>query len=100
VSDEPEVPLASATDANASTPAVPSTINMPDHWVRQAAAYQLYVRLARPTLDWITNGVVVWCMVLQPWLLDKFDVAAAGMSLAWAGTVYGFKFAEKVKGVA
>ena len=77
-----------------------SAINMPDHWIREQAWYQAFVRLARPALDWITNATVASTMILQPLLFGRFDVTAAGMSLAWAGTVYGFKFAEKIKGVA
>ncbi|MES2450300.1 MAG: hypothetical protein V4610_07010 [Pseudomonadota bacterium] len=77
-----------------------NAINMPDHRIREQAWYQAFVRLARPTLDWITNATVAWTMILQPLLFDRFDITAAGMSLAWAGTVYGFKFAEKIKGVA
>jgi len=84
----------------AATPAAGSAINMPDHWIREQAWYQAFVRLARPTLDWITNATVTWTMILQPLLFGRFDITAAGMSLAWAGTVYGFKFAEKIKGVA
>lgn len=93
-------PLQSVTEPNAGNPAVPSSINMPDHEVRQEKWFQIYVRLARPTLDWVTNAAVLWTMILQPWLFTKFDIAAASLSLAWAGTVYGLKTFEKTKGVA
>jgi hypothetical protein len=88
------------TGTEAAKAAPPSAINMPDHWIRERAWYQIFVRLARPTLDWITNATVAWTMILQPLAFGRFDITAAGMSLAWAGTVYGFKFAEKIKGVA
>lgn len=92
--------LQSVEVPNAGHPPVPSTINMPDHEVRQEKWFQIYVRLARPTLDWLTNAAVAWTMILQPWRFSKFDIAAAGMALAWAGTVYGIKTFEKTKGVA
>ena len=96
----PDVPLASVEQPNAGTPAVPSSINMPDHEVRQAKWYQIYVRLARPTLDWATIAWFVWVTMLEPLIRHTFNIPAAGMSLTWCATVYGFKFAEKVKGVA
>ena len=75
-------------------------INMPDHAVRLTWGYQLFVRLARPTLDWLTNAAFAWTMILQPWLFNRFDVVAAGLALAWAAAVYGIKTWEKKAGVA
>jgi hypothetical protein len=75
-------------------------INMPDHPVRAAWAYQVYVRLARPTLDWVTVGAVAYHMIGQPFYMGKFDIVAAGLSLTWAAAVYGIKTYEKRAGVA
>lgn len=94
------VTMESVDTVNLSTAAAVSSIPMPDHEVRGERWFQIYVRLARPTLDWITDAAVLWAMILQPWVFGKFDIPEAGMALAWAGTVYGFKYAEKVKGVA
>lgn len=77
-----------------------SSINMPDHSVRGNWAYQLYVRLGRPTLDWVTVAAVYYHMIAQPFYMGKFDALAAGMSLAWAAAVYGIKTYEKKVGVA
>jgi hypothetical protein len=93
-------PLASASDPNAASPAVPASINMPDSAIRQHWFYQLFVRLPRPALDWFTAFSVLWCLVIQPWAMGRFDPIATGLTLTWAATVYGFKFAEKIKGVA
>lgn len=90
--------LADVTTAAAQP--VPSSIPMPDHWVRQNVLFQLYVRLARPTLDWATVLWLVWVGVLQPRYFGKFDPAACAMAMAWAATVYGIKLTEKIKGVA
>jgi len=78
----------------------PSVINMPDHPIRHTKIYQLYVRLARPTLDWATIAIMVWTTILQPLITGEFDIVAAGMSYTWAAAVYGIKTYEKTKGVA
>lgn len=88
--------LPQADPPAASVAAIP----MPDHPIRMATWYQIFVRLARPTLDWLTNAAFAWTMILQPWLLDKFDIAAAGLALAWAAAVYGIKTYEKRAGVS
>jgi len=75
-------------------------INMPDHGIRAHWAYQLFVRLARPTLDWVTVYAVAYHMFVQPFYMGKFDVVAAGLSLTWAAAVYGIKTYEKKAGVA
>lgn len=75
-------------------------INMPDHPVRQARWYQIYVRLARPSLDWATLAWFCWVTMAQPMLLRTFDIVACGMALAWCAAVYSVKTYEKTKGVA
>ena len=87
-----------AVTATAASP--PATIPMPDHEVRQARWYQVYVRLARPTLDWATLAWFCWVTMGEPLFRRSFDIAACGMSLAWCGTVYGIKTFEKTRGVA
>lgn len=77
-----------------------NAINMPDHPIRVNAFYQAYVRLGRPTLDWVTVAAVFYHMIAQPYWMGKFDVVAAGMALAWAAAVYGIKTYEKKAGVA
>lgn len=81
-------------------PSPPASINMPDHEIRSNGWYQAYVRLARPTLDWVTVGAVAYHMVAQPFYMGKFDIVAAGLSLTWAAAVYGIKTYEKRAGVA
>lgn len=102
MTDQPSVTIEQAdikvdTKANA---AVPSSINMPDHAVRQKYWYQVYTRLARPTLDWVTVGGVYYQLIAQPYFQHKFDVVACTLALTWAGAVYGIKTFEKKVGVA
>lgn len=97
---EPDLPLNEPDVANAGNPPVPSVINMPDHSVRQERWFQVFVRLSRPTLDWVTIIILLWTCIAQPWFFDKFDIVAAGMSYAWAAAVYGIKSWEKKVGVS
>lgn len=82
------------------TAPTPASINMPDHELRRWRSYQLFVRLARPTLDWVTVGGVAWNLIINPWAYRAFDVVAATLALTWAAAVYGIKTFEKTKGVA
>lgn len=95
-----DLPLVPPDEANAGAPPVPGAINLPDHGVRQALWYQIYVRLARPTLDWATIAWFTWVTMLEPLVKDRFDAIAAPMCLLWCGTVYGIRTYEKTKGVA
>jgi len=92
-------PLSPVTEPNAATPAVPASINMPDHEVRQQRWYQVYVRLARPSLDWATLAWFIWCTMVQP-IVSQFDIVATGMCLAWCAAIYSVKTYEKRTGVA
>lgn len=75
-------------------------INMPDHAIRTSRWYQVYVRLARPTLDWATIAWFAWVTMAQPAFRHQFDIVACGMALVWCAAVYGIKTYEKTKGVA
>lgn len=88
-----------ATVERAKTPAAAS-ITMPDHEVRQARWYQLYVRLARPTLDWIADLAALYGMVIAPATGRPLDDGYLVQVLLFVGTVYGVRSFEKVKGVA
>lgn len=99
MADQPDVPLASVEQPNGGKPPVPASINMPDHWLRQNAWYQAFVRLGRPTLDWITNAMVIHAGIIRP-AKDKFDLAYLLAVLAWAAAVYSIKTYEKKQGVA
>ncbi len=89
------------TDTSSSFEAsVSSAIVTPDSAIRSAPLYQCYVRLARPTLDWVTTGAVAWVLILQPVITGKMDLGATVATLAWAASVYGIKTYEKRTGIA
>ena len=82
----------------APAPGAGPSINMPDHEVRTKTWYQVYVRLARPSLDWITNAGVAYSILIGPAVGDRPPDGFVIIVLGWAGVVYGLKSYEKVKG--
>lgn len=79
---------------------VPASIPMPDSAIRQHWAWQLYVRMSRPTLDWV--GVFA-----AYWSLGGSDIAGKAMPegtriivLGFIAALYGVRTFEKAKGVA
>lgn len=98
-------PDASATiavdqvDVMVQAPA-PASIPMPDHEVRQARWYQLYVRLARPTLDWVTVAGVLYAMLIGPAIGRPLAEGYLVQVLLFAGALFSIRSYEKVKGVA
>lgn len=78
----------------------PSTIPMPDHPVRQARWYQIYVRLARPTLDWVTVAGVAYAMLVGPAIGKPLEEGYLVQVLMFAGASIGVRAYEKVKQVA
>lgn len=78
----------------------PSSINMPDHPIRAARLYQLYVRLARPTLDWVTVAGVAYALVIGPAIRRPLEDGYLVQVLLFATAVFGIRTFEKVKGVA
>ncbi|MGF7151334.1 CRISPR/Cas system-associated exonuclease Cas4 (RecB family) [Sphingomonas zeicaulis] len=75
-------------------------IGMPDHPVRLARWYQLYVRLARPSLEWVTVAGVLYALVIGPAIGRPLDEGYLVQVLLFAGGLFGVRAYEKVKGVA
>lgn len=77
-----------------------AAINMPDHPIRHTKWYQMYVRLARPTLDWVTAGGVAYALIIGPAIRRPLDDGYLVQVLLFATAVFGIRSFEKVKGVA
>ncbi|API60525.1 hypothetical protein BSL82_15580 [Tardibacter chloracetimidivorans] len=77
-----------------------TTINLPDHPVRQSRWYQIYARLARPTLDWVTVGSVSYVGIIGPWTGNAVSEGYLVQILMFATATFGIRTYEKVKGVA
>jgi len=79
---------------------VPDSIMLPDSPVRGKIWYQIYARLARPTLDWVGVAAASWSLFLGD-LFDKpMDDGTRIIVLGFVGALYSIRTAEKVKGVA
>lgn len=79
---------------------VTSTINMPDHPIRQSKTYQLFNRLARPTHDWLVAGGVGWAVWFGPMFKLPLDDGYLVQVLLYGGATFGVRTLEKIKGVA
>lgn len=75
-------------------------IATPDHPVRQTKAFQLFVRLARPTHDWLVAFGVGWAVLFGPALNILLPDGYLVQVLLYSGATFGVRTLEKVKGVA
>lgn len=81
---------------------IPASIPMPDSPIRQKGWYQVYARLARPTLDW--TGVAGAAHAFG--LFDGFGLftpandGRAIIILGFVAALYGIRTVEKTQGVA
>jgi len=79
---------------------IPASIPMPDSAVRETWTYQIYVRLARPTLDWVGVFAAAYNMGLCDFLQRPVPDATRIIVLAFVAALYGIRTAEKMRGVA
>jgi hypothetical protein len=88
-----------AVTADAGRP-IPASIPLPDSEVRTRTWYQIYSRLARPTLDWVGVFGGLWALGLCDLLSRPMDDGTRIITLAFVGALYGVRTAEKRMGVA
>lgn len=79
---------------------IPASIPMPDSAVREKWWYQLYARLARPTLDWVGCAGAAWSLFVGDWLGKPMDDGTRIIVLGFVAALYSIRTAEKIKGVA
>lgn len=91
--------MTSARTTKSAQP-VPASIPMPDSAVREKWWYQIYVRLARPTLDWVGVGGAAWSLGLSDWLDKPMPDGTRIIVLGFVAALYGVRTFEKAKGVA
>lgn len=97
---EPTVNVENIEVASLDRRPVPAGISMPDHPIRNRTWYQLYVRLARPSLDWVTTAGVGYALIVGPAIQRPLDDGYLVQVLLFATAVFGVRSYEKVKGVA
>lgn len=91
--------MTTARTTKAAQP-IPASIPMPDSPIRMKTWYQIYARLARPTLDWVGVGGSVHAFGLLDRWLPPVDEARAIIILGFVAALYGIRTAEKMRGVA
>lgn len=79
---------------------IPSSINLPDHPVRQEWWYQIFARLARPTLDWIGCAGAAWSLFVGDWAGQPMEDGTRIIVLGFVAGLHGVRTYEKTKGVA
>ena len=79
---------------------IPDSIPMPDSPIRQKAWYQAYVRLARPTAEWVTAGGLLYAFIVGPAIAQPLAEGYLVQVLLFAGGIFSVRAYEKVKGVA
>lgn len=85
--------------ADAARP-IPASIPLPDSEVRTRTWYQIYSRLARPSLDWVGVLGAAWALGLSDLLSKPMPDGTRIITLAFVGALYGIRTAEKRMGVA
>lgn len=79
---------------------VPASIPLPDHPIRQTWWWQIYARMARPTLDWIGAAGGAWALFVGDWLDRPMDEGTRIIVLGFVAALYGIRTFEKKSGVA
>lgn len=91
--------MTSAKTTKAARP-IPASIPMPDSPIRANKWYQFYVRLARPTLDWVGVAAAAWSLFVGDWLSKPMDEGTRIIVLGFVAALYGIRTLEKTQGVA
>jgi hypothetical protein len=85
--------------ADAGRP-IPASIPLPDSEVRTRTWYQIYSRLARPSLDWVGVAGAGWALGLCDLLSRPMPDGTRIITLAFVGSLYSIRTVEKRLGVA
>jgi hypothetical protein len=76
------------------------SVPTPDSPIRRKGWWQIYVRLARPTLDWVGVVGAVWALFLGDALGNPMDEGVRLIVLGFVAGLHGIRTFEKTKGVA
>lgn len=73
---------------------------LPDHPIRNNRVWQIFCRLPRPALEWVTVGSVAYGGIIGPAMSRPLEEGYLVQVLLFAGGLFGVRAYEKVKGVA
>lgn len=86
-----------ARTTKAGRPMAASSL-LPDSPIRTRAWYQIYARLARPTLDWVGVVGAAWALFIGDWIDKPMDDATRIIVLGFAAALHGIRSFEHIKG--
>src|SRR3546814_2174049 len=72
------------TTENAARP-IPASIPMPDHPIRHTRWWQMFVRLPRPALEWVTVGGIGYALIIGPAIQRQLGDGYLSQALLFAG---------------
>lgn len=71
---------------------------LPDSPIRSRAWYQIYARLARPTLDWVGVVGAAWALFIGDWIDKPMEDGTRIIVLGFAAALHGIRSFEQLKG--
>lgn len=75
------------------------SIPTPDSPIRKRGWWQIYVRLARPTLDWVGVAAGAWALFVCDVVEKPMDEGTRIIVLGFVAGLHGIRTFEAVKGV-
>src|SRR3546814_16908185 len=72
---------------------------MPDHPIRHTRWWQMFVRLPRPALAWVTVGGIGSALIIGPAIQRPLGDGYLSQAMLFAGGLFGVRGFETVKGV-
>lgn len=89
--------MTSARTTKAARPMAASSL-LPDSPIRTRTWYQIYARLARPTLDWVGVVGAAWALFIGDWLANPMGNETRLIVLGFACALHGIRSFEHIKG--
>lgn len=77
---------------------IAASVLLPDSPVRSRTWYQIYARLARPTLDWVGVAGAAWALFIGDWIGNPMDDGTRIIVLGFAAALHGIRSFEQLKG--
>jgi hypothetical protein len=75
-----------------------ASVLLPDSPIRTRAWYQIYARLARPTLDWVGVVGAAWALFIGDWIDKPMEDGTRIIVLGFAAALHGIRSFEQMKG--
>lgn len=77
---------------------IAASVLLPDSPIRSKSWYQVYARLARPTLDWVGVVGAAWALFIGDWIGTPMDDGTRLIVLGFAAALHGIRSVEQMRG--